>query len=521
MKQFLSLLYISFFANILFAQEGIVVDAELPEAEFHVAINPIDSNNIILATMHGKSEPGANDLRIYYTYDQGTTWQTSNFNGVYPGYSYAGDPVVSFDAAGNAYLANLSSLGFYAAVLSKSTDGGMNWELKTNIFLIPPDKPWIAVDRFENSPHFNNLYLPFVNVFEGPVLYTYDEDFNLTNQVTVGPLAEHQPCITVRKDGEVFVSSVTWTSPNQVSVSQYTNGGATLVHKTLVASFPDYTDNVPDVSGRFQPTVGIAIDNSGGPYDGRLYVTFTASETQNPSIFDIFLSYSDDAGQTWSNPEPVHSSIPEGTKQFYSSIFVNDQGVVLLDWYDRRNYTPGSLNTDFYLGISYDGGVSFTELQLNSQPMDFQYTTLSGNGFGIGEYHQMVATDHTALAFWADGRTNDQDLNIYMAKVPLNLDDPIASVQEFGPINETISIAAPYPIPAAEEVYLDLDLKNNYRLQTILMDISGRALWSSTWNDYLPGDYQLIVPFDQVSGTYIVQVRSDKGFFKSFKVIKK
>lgn len=516
MKKILSLLSLLLLGQFLWSQDGLVVESDLSDAEFHAAINPIDTNNIIVATMHGDGIN--NELRIYYTYDQGNSWQTSEFNGVYPGYSQAGDPVLSFDAAGNAYLVNLSSLGFYSAVLSKSTDGGMSWEYQTNIYLVPPDKPWIAVDQQETSPYFNNIYVPFLNLFEGPVLYTYDESFNLINEISVGPSSQHQPGIAIRKDGEVFVSMVGHGNPNEIYVAQLTNGGEELIHKTLLTSFPDYTLNAPDVSFRYQPTVGIAIDHSGGPYDGRLYVTYTASEQQDPSIFDIFLMYSDDGGQTWSDPKPVHSSIPVGTQQFYSSIFVNDQGVVMIDWYDRRNYAPTSLNTDFYLGISYDGGENFTDLQLNSQSMDFAFVLPAADNFGIGEYHQMVATDHTAIAFWADGRNNDENLNIYMAKV--NLDEPTVGVQELGAINANISISSPYPIPTKQEVFLDVTLEKPYRLKTTVLDVNGRNLWESAGNDYLPGTYQLSVPFNFNSGTYIIQVQSDTGYFKSFKVVK-
>jgi len=64
--------------------------------------------------------------------------------------------------------------------------------------------------------------------------------------------------------------------------------------------------------------------------------------------------------------------------------------------------------------------------------MDWQFANEVENGFGIGEYHQLVATDNTVFAFWADGRTNDEDLNIYMAKVSLN--DIELGVEELGPL---------------------------------------------------------------------------------------
>jgi hypothetical protein len=502
-------------ANLLHAQDSLVVDAELPDSEFHVAINPTDSNNIIIATMHGGT---TGDMKVYYTFDQGDSWQTSPFTGVHPGYQGAGDPVLDFDASGNAYLINLTiSVGF-STVISKSTDGGATWQLETDITQLSTDKPWLAIDRYDNSPYRGNIYLPFVNaLLNEPVLLTFDSTLTQTSQVTAGP-NEHQPGIAIRKDGEIFMSMVDWGSPNQIFMAQYTDGGTTLVHKTFLTSFPNYRLNAPDVSLRYQPTVYTAIDNSGGPYDGRLYVAYTASESADPSIFDVFVMYSDDGGLSWSDPSTVHSNGEDGKQQYYSSLYVNNQGVLVIDWYDRRNYPSGSSNTDFYLGISTDGGSSFSEIQLNSVSMDWQFANEAGDGFGIGEYHQLVATDNHVFAFWADGRTNDEDLNIYMAKV--NLNDWTLGVQELGPVSQEISISSPYPIPAGDEIFMDLELKQTYRLLASVIGVSGQTLWSGNWQEYAPGTYQLNVPLNQIPGIYLVQIRSDQGYFKAFKFIK-
>jgi hypothetical protein len=162
MKNYFLLLISVFFAISLHAQDSLVIDAALPDSEFHVAINPTDSNNIIIATMHGGS---TGDMKVYYTLDQGASWQTSPFTGVHPGYQGAGDPVLDFDASGNAYLVNLTiSVGF-STVISKSLDGGATWQLETAITQLSTDKPWFAIDRSDSSPYKGNIYLPFVNAF--------------------------------------------------------------------------------------------------------------------------------------------------------------------------------------------------------------------------------------------------------------------------------------------------------------------------------------------------------------------
>jgi len=127
-------------------------------------------------------------------------------------------------------------------------------------------------------------------------------------------------------------------------------------------------------------------------------LAYTASEEENPDYFNVYLQYSDDNGENWSPRIRVHEDETDGVQQFYSSLFVNDQGVLIMDWYDRSNYDNSNQLTDFIMGISYDGGETFYQMQLNSAPMDFGIASIAGYYFGIGEYHQCVASRHTTPA---------------------------------------------------------------------------------------------------------------------------
>ena len=87
----------------------IVEDGALPESELHVAINPYDSNNIVLAVMKGTFDSDTfSRISLYYTQDYGETWQKSDFNGKTPGTFGAGDPVLAFDRNGRVYLVSLT-----------------------------------------------------------------------------------------------------------------------------------------------------------------------------------------------------------------------------------------------------------------------------------------------------------------------------------------------------------------------------------------------------------------------------
>jgi len=498
------------------SQDALVEDGAFPEAEFDVAINPLDSNNIVLAVQSGFTNPNSGDIRIYYTTDFGLSWQVSNYNGAASATGDAGDAVLSFDASGNVYLTNLRVVGGdIATVLAKSSDGGATWGPSTTIVSSNSDKPWLAIDRYSSSPYEGNIYIPLVK--NGVVLYTINGT-QISGPATL-PDGNHLPSIAVKKDGTVFISTVKMTDPNRVFVQEYSNGGTTMVHSTQVVSFPSYLFNAPQVSTRFQPTVYLAVDNSGGPYDGRLYMSYTASEENFQDYFDVFLTYSDDNGVTWSNPKRVHSNQEDKKHQFYSSLYVNDNGVLILDWYDRKNYSTSSKMTDFLMGVSYNGGSTFAEVQLNSVSSDFNDVIPSSGGFGIGEYHQLVATKSTAVSFWSDGRTNDGDLNIYMSKVDLNslLD---AGVVEHGVVSDKISVTL-YPQPVEGVVNASIELAEKTTLKYEIYDNAGKRMNVPKWEDYSLGEHEIAIDLDAPAGMYFVKFSTDKGYFKSMKLIKK
>lgn len=510
---FISLLVIS---SLAYSQESIVNNGSLPEAEIHAAINPLNANNMVIASQNGFGNlSGGHNIIIYYTKDFGATWQKSNFNGVPVNHQNAGDPVLSFDHQGNVFLVNLAtSSADINTVLSKSTDGGATWSLVSMVATANTDKPWVAIDRCNSSAHKGNIYIPLVG--NNVITYTLNSNYQKTDSITITNGVQ-LPSVVVNKNGTVYTSTVELTPNNVIYVQKYANGGASLVHSTQVVSFPDKTFNAPDVSLRYQPTAYLAVDNSTGPRSGRLYLSYTASETNNQSYFDIFITYSDDEGLTWSTPKVVNSVQQNQIQQFYSSIYVNDNGVLLIDWYDRKNYNNSNKLTDFYLGISYDGANTFTEVKLNSISSDFENVIPASNNFGIGEYHQLVATNNTAISFWSDGRTNNGDLNIYMAKV--NLNSP-TTVQELSIVSDAISISDIFPLPAQNCAYTNMKLSKTTKLKYEIINTQGQKINESEWKEYPSGNHKLIINTDLPAGTYFINFSTNNGYFKNQKLIK-
>jgi subtilisin-like proprotein convertase family protein len=122
------------------------------------------------------------------------------------------------------------------------------------------------------------------------------------------------------------------------------------------------------------PTPVIAVDNTLGsfsPYQGRIYVAYTALGNNDPKVLgapdnsDVLLAHSDDGGQTWSAPVVVNDDsqvdgFSEGNRpQFLPAIAVDQTtGALVVTFYDARQ-DAARARVARYLAVSIDGGSTF------------------------------------------------------------------------------------------------------------------------------------------------------------------
>ncbi len=145
----------------------------------------------------------------------------------------------------------------------------------------------------------------------------------------------------------------------------------------------------------------LAVDTSGGEFDGRRYVVWADQSGPLDSDVQVLMRYSDDGGG-WSDPITVND-VPDGD-QFMPWIDVDPDGGVHVAWYDRRN-DPENRLLDVYYAYSDDGGKSFypnvrvTETNFDGDLAHHQ----SGSTF-IGDYIGLDTTAQSAHIIWADTR---------------------------------------------------------------------------------------------------------------------
>ena len=240
------------------------------------------------------------------------------------------------DRFGNFYLVVLSYTGSTSEpnglFIQKSTDGGVTWggsvEVIDGVPGVFEDKELIACDR-TGGAHDGNLYVVWTRFgYDLEILSARSTDGGLGFQSPVNvsdPGSSVQwPVPVVGSDGTYYVAWVQYV-PSEIRVDRSFDGGASFGSDITVADV--YTPMI-ELNGGITTFSFPAMDCdiTGGPYDGRLYIAYMDRMSSN---FDVFLTYSDDHGATWSPRLRINDdSIGNGRDQFHPWLCVSEDGVV-------------------------------------------------------------------------------------------------------------------------------------------------------------------------------------------------
>lgn len=410
------------------------------QTECAIAINPLDSANIIIAEIDYDFNFSNG---IYASTDAGATWtksQIQNKSGVL--YS-RGDPWLTFDVNGNAYMCGLYNpdTANIALQIHKSTDKGKRWIPDGTTFESDPsspDEPVLACDFVSGSPFYNTIYAAVVgkktgSFFPGGIKLRYrrsgSKTFSAEKDVSTFQIVQI-PHIAIGLGGSVYVSYLGISDIINIKGGLYfnksTDGGDSWGsdHQITSAAYTDTINGFPKAgtplpASRIGPTPRIAIDTSNGPHRGWLYVSYAKpTSADGKGDLDIFLHRSSDDGQTWSFPIRVNDDpVGSGSDQLSPALTVNPDGVIAIVYYDRRD-DPNNFLVNAYCAISRDGGATFENQRISDQATN----PLAGkrqDPLSIADYIAIAATRTTVYPLWTDGRKNNGDLDTYTTAIPL------------------------------------------------------------------------------------------------------
>jgi hypothetical protein len=404
----------------------------VPEAEGHIAVDPSDFQNLLVACQDkGTARLGGHPTLSKYAFssDNGATWADRNVP-VDPAtgllltsdggrWLFSGDDVVAIDKAGNAYHASLyvnpgAENGVYVGVttvkslerLGKDPDAGFTAGQIYPVFTnLDPntknheDKEWLAVDN-SDSPYSGNVYVAWRHFGGGTadgIVFSRSTDHGRTWSA---PLAidhggdVHGAQVEVGPSGEVYVVYVSHLFENKASLflAKSTDGGVTF--SDPVAITPRFDTLQFDATYPKHSLPALAVS----PTNGNVYVVYADEPNQTAGAEVEFIS-STDGGATFSAPVVINDT-PIG-QQFMPAVTVDAQGVIHASWFDTRHSPSDSSVYDIYATFSTDGGLTFrpnarvtASINVGASPFIGDYSGIAAGG---GFAHPLWTTGYTPV----------------------------------------------------------------------------------------------------------------------------
>lgn len=411
-----------------------------PQVETAIAADPANPDNLVGGVADYRF--GDSDAGVAFSFDAGETWSASTLAGINPAlgkYDAQGDPAVAAYKDGVFYYSFIdfnrsddeNRLG-----VAKTTDGGATWPtLGVIIDHSGPgshdfeDKEYIAVDN-TGGTFDGNVYVTWTRFpAAGPnlIMFTRSTDGGLTYSTPLqicDRTGIYQGSVpVVGPNGEIYVA---WKAGYQIQIDRSTDGGLSWGSDVTVSNLVFIPSPLPGAAFRTNSFPTMAVDRSGGPTNGNVYVAW--ADGRGP---DILFSRSTDRGVTWSAPIRVSDDTNE-TYQWFPWMSVGPEGGIDIVFYDRRE-TPNSTRFHTYFARSIDAGLSFgSNLRITDEVSDAVY-----DGFGgtfIGDYNGICSTTSGTHPYWSDVRVSNANSEGYTAALSFEPAPDITANGSDGPL---------------------------------------------------------------------------------------
>ena len=426
------------------------------EVEPHVAINPINPNNLIGTWQQDRWSGGASQgIAVGTSFDAGATWTISTLpvsrcgggtatNG--GDFERASDPWVTFSTGGVAYQLSLgvSGTSFQAGsssaiLLSRSTDSGRTWESPVTLIRDGAqffnDKNAITADSTD-SRYVYAVWDRLTSDNRGPTVMARTANSGVTwepARTIYDPGVGNQTIgnvVATLSDGTVvnFFTQLNTVGNNLIGSFAVIRS----LDKGLTWSAPITISNFLGVGTR-DPETGTAIRDSGflGQISvgaqGQLYVVWQDARFSNGVRDAIAFSRSQDGGLTWSAPVRVNA---DATVQgLIPTVNARADGTIGVSYFDMRSNTidPATLLTDYWLATSRDG-VNWTDRRI-AATFDLSVAPIA-RGYFLGDYMGLVSAGSNFYPFYT--RTNSGNIanrnDVFMTPINVPTSNAQASV---------------------------------------------------------------------------------------------
>jgi hypothetical protein len=387
-----------------------------------ITIDGYDDFNlgIDFAEPHVSQNP-LNPVQYFGAYNINGAWRTSDGHDWLSsspsfGASPNGDPITTYDGAGNLYYESMYG-GVTGCRVIRSTDNGATWT--TGVVAVSGfDKNWMVADQ-TTGPYSGYVYTAmtpgnFARTTNNGASWSTTNTFGTQSlpgiMICIGPdgATDGGVVYVVTNSGSAFASTYTFYAS--------TNGGSNFNLKSS-QNFSGYVGS--NVNGRntvqnmrTRPYPFITADQSSGTYRGRLYLVYASNDPPgNGNKPDIYCRYSTNQGTSWSSEIKVNDDVnTTANNQWHPSIWCDVQtGRLFAKWMDTRD-TPTSDSAYIYASYSDDGGATWaTNQRMSNQKMRINCTSCPGGGTPRyqGDYDAIISYNNQALAMWTDFRSGN------------------------------------------------------------------------------------------------------------------
>ena len=367
-----------------------------------ISVDPTNTSNIYAASILNN---------FYQSTDGGKTWTQDSLTSPY---GVWGDPCLITDFQGRVYYFHLSdpegtnwrSDKILDRMVCQTKDGpadSFNDGSFTEVNGKKHDKEWSAVDpktgkialswtQFDRygtkDPSCHSRILFSESSDQGETWSAPEEISNRLGDCVDDDNTAEGAVPAYGTGGERYVG---WALNNEVLVSISKKSGRWET-KSIARQEAGWTQSYAGFDRCNGMPVTVVDHYKKSPYYGRVYIMW--GDQSKILGGEIYLSYSDNKGKTWSEP----SRISQGGKsdQFLPWITVDPtSGYLYAVYYDRRNTTEET-ETNTYFAWSKDGGESWEEQKINHAPF------YPSDKVFMGDYNHISAHGGVVRPIWTE-----------------------------------------------------------------------------------------------------------------------
>ncbi len=391
------------------------------ESENSVFIDP-NNNQYILNSNNSTDWVGGSVIDLY-----GANYFQSSSGGISWGGGYqgaggtnSGDPTTAIGLSGRQYVGYIAASYDMGVAYSPDGTSFTHVQVASGGYILDKNHMWI--DNSPSSPYEGNLYNAWTNFQSGAndseieISRSTNDGLNWSSALNISSAinaGSHNQGVNIQTGpgGEVYVCWAiydSWPSDETaIGFAKSTNGGvsySTAARK--ITNIKGIRTTETSKNHRVNSFPVMAVDISGGDYDGYLYIVWTnvgVPGINTGSNISVYMSRSTDGGTSWSTPVRVNQGPNIAGKEAYFPWISCDPetGVLSVIFYDDRATSSASCET--WVAYSLDAGNTWTDFRVSD--VAFTPSPIPGlAGSYMGDYLGITSRGGMFYPCWTDTR---------------------------------------------------------------------------------------------------------------------